>query len=347
MNSWQKLINWYVKTHRDFPWRKNPNLYWVWIAEVMSQQTQMASVLPYFEKFIQKFSTLQRLSMANEDEVLKMWAGLGYYSRAKNLFRSAQIICETYGGQFPQALVQWLALPGVGPYTAAAIVSQCFNHKVPVWDGNVLRVCSRLFANKNPYTKEFKKHCLIHLSQALKNFQASHFNQGLMELGALICTPRNPQCKICPLQKSCKAFVLKQTHLFPPPKLRNKTVLLKPNARVEIFKGQNGHEIFLKCRPSGLWFSGLWDFPSELGSAKKPIYTRLSPFKKYHALEDVSHTITHHKILLKGRYGFTVTKKFKNTPKQGWFLISDLKASNPPVALATTAKKLLKILPFN
>ena len=209
MANWfiDKLENWYATAQRDLPWRGTTDPYKVWLSEIILQQTRVVQGLPYYERFIAHFPTVVDLAEASEEEVLKLWQGLGYYSRAKNLHHTAQYITTELGGIFPQTYKELLKLKGIGDYTASAIASFCYNEPCPVVDGNVYRVLSRVFGLATPINstqgaKEFK--ALAH--ECLDKANAGVYNQAIMEFGALQCTPQSPDCTSCVLRDHCWAF---------------------------------------------------------------------------------------------------------------------------------------------
>lgn len=342
----EKLLRWYEKNKRAFPWRADPSPYCVWIAEIMSQQTQMNSLLPYYERFMRAFPSVKDLAAASEEEVLKAWAGLGYYSRAKNLHKGARKITEL--GQFPQGYEQWLEIPGVGPYTAAAVVSQSFEVPRAVWDGNVLRVTSRFFAEAKPYVAAFKTKTLLNLEKSMEGFSPSAFNQALMELGALVCTPKNPKCGKCPLEGSCVARGKKLQSELPPPKPRKPRVEVTAGVFVFLKKKGNALHVLMKERSNGNWYSGLWDFPSELGGVQKP-EVALPEFKviTFEAvLKRVPHSITNHKIALIPHV--LLESSIWKTKLEGrakgckWVSIAEAFGETPVYPIATTARKVMR-----
>lgn len=215
------LLNWYRLQKRDFPWRRDPSPYKVWVCEVMSQQTTLAVVLPYFERFIDALPDCAALASCPDETLRSLWQGLGYYSRARNLKKGAQFIQSEYGQRFPQTYVDWLRVPGCGPYTAAVVSSICFGQNVPCVDGNVIRVYSRLTSTGDeiwkPVFREF-------LAEELKPFvptdSPGDFNQAMMELGATVCKPRHPHCSVCPLRNACTSFSEGKVTMYPPPKPR-------------------------------------------------------------------------------------------------------------------------------
>lgn len=215
-NIQNNLITWYNKNHRHFPWRETANPYYIWISEIMLQQTTTEAVIPYYTRFIETFDTIDKLAKASLEDVYKLWEGLGYYRRAKHIHETAQFICENFDGQFPTTYKDILNLKGIGPYTAGAICSIAYGMSTPAIDGNVLRIISRLYALKDniALTKTQKKISQI-VSELLIGYDASSFNQGLMDLGATICRPLNPQCQSCPIASFCKAKEIGQQKVLP------------------------------------------------------------------------------------------------------------------------------------
>lgn len=333
------LLAWYEKNQRDFPWRKNPEPYWVWLAEIMSQQTVMAALLPYFYRFIEKFPTVKNLALAHEDEVLKAWTGLGYYSRARNVHKAAKTIHAAKG--FPKTLGGWLELPGVGPYTAAAVVSQCFNVEEPVWDGNVTRVTSRLDARLDIWSTAYRAEMLDSLREKMVGHNPSYFNQSLMELGATVCTPKSPSCTRCPIQRACTAFKKNAVGEYPPPKPRKKNIELRCRVVVPLRERGQSFEVWLTRRPEPFWFAGMWDFPSELGGvASSVIPLKILATKSATEFGVVRHQITHHKITLVG----IVDQAACVVGDGRWLSIDELLSDQSTVPLSTTARKVLKLL---
>jgi A/G-specific adenine glycosylase len=210
------LVQWYQIHKRDLPWRNTQDPYIIWLSEVILQQTRVAQGMPYFLKFAQVYPRVEMLAQANQDQILKLWQGLGYYSRARNMHHTAQLVTQNYQGQFPKSYLGLIQLKGIGPYTAAAIASFAFNEPVAVLDGNVFRVISRYFAQAEPINSTSGKKIFEELAAKFlnKKLPALH-NQAMMELGSLICTPTKPNCGECPLQTTCKANLTGTQHLFP------------------------------------------------------------------------------------------------------------------------------------
>ena len=252
------LLDWFEKNQRKLPWRQNYLPYQVWISEIMLQQTQMETVVPYFERWMKVFPSIESLARSPESKVMKHWEGLGYYSRARNLHASAKQIVENHGGVFPEDHETILSLKGIGPYTAGAIASIAFNQQRPIVDGNVFRVLSRVYAIDKPIDVEKNRAPFWELQQSLiPKGKARNFNQALMELGALVCSPVSPNCPHCPVQKFCKAFQTGNPEAYPVRGKRKKTVKVHASALVLKKDGK----YFLKKRPVGKIMGGLWEFP--------------------------------------------------------------------------------------
>ena len=253
------LIKWYLKNARELPWRNTSNPYHIWISEVVLQQTRVEQGLPYFHKFLNNFPDPLSLASANDDFLFHTWQGLGYYSRAKNLRKAAKIIVEKFLNKIPQEEEALLSLPGIGPYTASAIRAFAYNIPDIALDGNALRVGSRLLGIVDPIdltaTKRQIKELLM--PEIPKN-HSGNFNQGLIELGALICKPTSPQCAVCPLNIHCHAFTHKITHLIPQKKEKRKPVSMFLHFLVI----EDGKKIALiKRGEQGIW-NHLHEFPS-------------------------------------------------------------------------------------
>jgi len=251
-----KLIGWFAKNQRPLPWRQRYGAYEVWVSEIMLQQTQMDTVLPYFDRWMKALPSLEALAAADEKRVLKLWEGLGYYSRARNMHQSAKLLVEDKGGRFPEDFESILALKGVGRYTAGAIASIAFNQPKPIADGNVLRVLSRLYALKEPIDGNIEIFWKLQESLIPKE-NPRDFNQGLMELGALICTPQNPACALCPVSAFCKAYKEGDPEAYPIRSPRKKTVKVEAAALALKKDGK----YLLRLRPLGGIMGGLWEFP--------------------------------------------------------------------------------------
>lgn len=213
----EPLLQWYDEGHRDLPWRREPVPYRVWVSEIMLQQTRVEAVRGYYERWMQAFPDVRALAAADEAQVLKLWEGLGYYSRARNLHRAAQLVCERYGGTLPADYEALLALPGVGEYTAGAVASIGFGLCVPAVDGNVMRVAARLNDDFTPITDaKQKKRTTGHFSEITPEDRPGDFNQSLMELGAMVCLPNGaPRCGSCPVQHLCLGYHHGHAEILP------------------------------------------------------------------------------------------------------------------------------------
>ncbi len=251
------LIHWYSREKRILPWRESRNPYSVWLSEIILQQTRVAQGTPYFNNFIKKFPTIRDLANASEQEVLKLWEGLGYYSRARNLLAAARQVSDEYGGNFPSTYKELLKLKGIGPYTAAAIASICFDERVPVIDGNVFRLIARIFGitadiSQAPSRKEFE----VAAQKILPIEAPGDFNQAMMEFGALVCKPFNPDCQRCELSSFCYAFKENAQHLLPVKRKKIKAQERVLNYHVFTHK----ELVCMNKRAKGDIWQGLWDF---------------------------------------------------------------------------------------
>lgn len=310
------LTQWYKENRRDLPWRKSKDPYRIWLSEVMLQQTTVVAVIPYFEKFLTKFPTVQDLANAPEQDVLEAWAGLGYYSRARNLHKAAKALAE----KFPQTAGDLLKLPGFGPYTSRAVASIAFGEKVGVLDGNVIRVLSRKYGLSLQWWNSKERNKLQDLSDSLALFgQPDLSNQGLMELGATVCTPQKVACILCPWSASCVAREAGIVATLPlkKPRRESEVWVWKPlvtirNKKVALLK--NDYAPFLK---------GQMIFPGEISREKnKP--------KAY----DTKHNITHHDIFIQ----ITREKALAQKNLQ-WVPLKDLKKVNPSSLLQKVLDK--------
>ncbi len=258
------LIGWFSQHRRAMPWRDAPTPYNVWVSEVMLQQTQVAAAVPYFRRFVRRFPSVRSLAAARPADLLKLWQGLGYYSRARNLAAAARRIQTLYRGRVPDSREALLDLPGIGPYTAGAILSIAFGQPVPAVDGNVLRVGARFWGLRAPVgSARLGSAVANRLAAAIPPHRPSEFNQALMELGALICRPRNPTCPRCPLRRACAARRTGQTGRLPKTKQRRRIPHYAVAAGL-IWK--NGRVLIAQRRPDQM-LGGLWELP---GGKREP-----------------------------------------------------------------------------
>ncbi len=254
----KKIVEWYAGSHRDLPWRNTQDPYKIWLSEIILQQTRVTQGLPYYKRFIQKYPHVQSLAEAPEREVLRLWQGLGYYSRARNLHLCAQKVTTVFGGKFPRTWRELKSLPGIGDYTAAAIASFAFDQKVAVVDGNVFRVLARIFGiEKDIGSAEGKKFFTDLANQLISHHQPAHHNQAMMEFGAMYCTARNPNCTDCVFKKNCFAFQHEAQNLLPV-KQKKKAVKLR---HFYYFILRRGKKILMTQRNQQDIWRGLFDLP--------------------------------------------------------------------------------------
>ncbi len=254
----QELLSWFKDNKRNLPWRKAYHPYEVWISEIMLQQTQMDRVVLFFKRWMQHFPTLEILGRSSEKQVLKCWEGLGYYRRARNIKKAALTIQRDYQGRIPSEIKILLKLPGIGPYTAAAIASIAFQQNEPLVDANISRLFARFFNIDMVLNRpEAKKLLWKKAAEFLPKGQARNFNQALMELGALVCTPKNPSCTSCPWSSSCKAYLYELIPERPLPAPSKKTI------NIEMATGllEHGNKLFIQQRLADDVWGSLWEFP--------------------------------------------------------------------------------------
>lgn len=254
------LRAWYRRGARDLPWRRTRDPYRIWLSEIMLQQTRVETVIGYYRRFLREFPGVGALAKADPDRVLKLWEGLGYYSRARNLQSAARIIAKEWGGRFPQTAREWAALPGVGRYTAGAIASIAFGERVAVLDGNVKRVLARVFAVREPIETAATLDALWRAAELLVPPRLpGEFNQALMELGARVCAPRSPRCAECPLRRQCDAHALKLEETLPMRKPK-KPIPHHDIVAAAIRRDDDGAYLLGKRPPTSM-LGGMWEFP--------------------------------------------------------------------------------------
>jgi A/G-specific adenine glycosylase len=251
------LIRWYQKHARDLPWRRTDDPYRIWISEIMLQQTTVVAVVPYFDRFLDRFPDVQTLAAADEAEVLKLWEGLGYYSRARNIHKAAKAVVAHHEGVFPSEVAMLLELPGIGRYTAGAIASFAFDKRAPIVEANTLRLYCRLLGYAgDPRSTEGQRRLWEFAEAILPKTQPGRFNQALMELGATVCSPRTPDCEHCPVQSYCRAN-LDQTQATIPQLARRAQITEVTEASVAV---RRNNAYLLRRRTAGERWAGLWDF---------------------------------------------------------------------------------------
>lgn len=302
LNLRRRLLQWYRKHKRDLPWRRTTDPYAIWVSEVMLQQTQVTTVLPYYERFLTRFPTVSALAQAGEEEVLALWSGLGYYRRAKLLHRGAKTVEMQAHGRLPAQAEALKKIPGIGPYTAGAIASIAFQKAEPLVDGNVIRVFARLFALRGHSRDPRLQKKVWHLAgQMVQGKQPGDFNQGLMELGATVCRAVSPACERCPVAAFCRAKHLGKPEAFPENPPAEKIVRLTRAVAVCEREGK----ILLVKRREPRWFQGLWELPHDYVPVPEAAETSLKHFlhrslgirmKNPKKIPLTRHSITHHRI---------------------------------------------------
>jgi A/G-specific adenine glycosylase len=267
----KRILGWFREHQRDLPWRTSRDPYRIWVAEVMLQQTRIAAVMPYYQRFLHRFPDVRSLAKARQSDVLKQWSGLGYYSRARNLHAAAREIVAKHASQFPRALDDALRLPGIGVYTAAAVLSIAYDVPLAVLDGNVARVLARLNAIRGDLRAQKNWKLLAETAgQLLAKNDASDWNQSLMELGEVVCTPQSPRCGACPVKAWCRAYDLGLQNEIPAPRLKRAAqkvkiaaaVLLDPERRTLLVQDPGSHDEVL--------FSRMWQFPAVEVTRRQP-----------------------------------------------------------------------------
>jgi len=306
------LVKWYSLNKRPLPWRLNQDPYSIWISEIMLQQTTVQAVIPYFQRFMEKFVDVHKLADAEIEDIYELWAGLGYYSRARNLHKAAQKFSQT---GFPKTYLQLIEYPGLGPYTSRAVSSIAFEERTGVIDGNVIRVLSRLFALKKEWWKPKVREEFQEIAdQLVQKEKPSIINQALMELGATICTPKNPTCLLCPLVKNCLA---RQKDLI------EKLPLSKPRRKFEIWIWKP--DIYIKNNKIGLIQNNYAPFlKKQMIPPGVVLYSKNKP-KKYKA----QHTITHHQIFIQP----LIKKTNASLKKLNWVELKNIDRVNPSILI--------------
>lgn len=266
----RRLMAWYGRRRRDLPWRGRIEPYGVWLSEIMLQQTQVATVIPYYARFLRRFPTVERLASAEPDDVLRLWAGLGYYARARSLHRAARTIVGELGGTFPETAEAWRRLPGVGRYTAGAIASIVYNERAAAVDGNAARVLGRLFAPETRPRDAADRERVWRLAEALlPRRRCGDFNQALMELGATVCLPgRAARCPACPLRTQCAARLRGTVVDVRGSESATRRGSVKEETHVVAALRLDGRWLFVRRPPGGLW-GGLWSLPTDVLNGEK------------------------------------------------------------------------------
>ena len=298
INFSDSLLKWFKQHGRhDLPWQQNPTPYRVWISEIMLQQTQVATVIPYYHRFMERFPTANNLAAAEIDQVLHLWTGLGYYARARNLHNAAKSVVKNFGGEFPQSIEELESLPGIGRSTAGAIAALSMNLRAPILDGNVKRVLTRFHAIEGWPGQTKVKNELWQIAEELTpENNVAAYTQAIMDLGATVCTRSSPICNACPLNKSCVAYSSKNVEMYPGKKPKRK--LPVRSIAMLIFQNELG-EVYLEKRPpSGIWGS-LYSFPE---SSTENIDSSISSLNSFSitesrkSLNPLRHTFSHYHL---------------------------------------------------
>jgi len=336
------LLAWFRRNARPLPWRKSADPYAIWVSEVMLQQTQVGTVMPYYQRFLEAFPTVADLARAPLERVLEFWSGLGYYRRARHLHQAAKELVRRFGGAFPRDYKQLRSLPGIGDYTARAIMSIAFDLPYTLRDGNVARVLSRLMALQgNLHQLGFRRAVEAQLGGLLSPRRPGHFNQALMELGQTLCLPRVPRCAACPVQHWCWGYKSGQPQVFPQPRPRRAVesrylaaAILRQGRRVVMVRGLG----------EGL-LDGLWNFPAAFGRSRAEALASLRhklagfgipPLALHHSIAELRHGITYRSIRVHA-YPAEISNSFR---KKGlrWFSVSTLQRA----AISQLARKIAR-----
>lgn len=334
----KKLIDWYHKHGRhNLPWQRDQTPYRVWISEIMLQQTQVTTVIGYFQRFMRSFPTLKKLALADEDFVLSHWSGLGYYARARNLHRAAQVIHHQFSGRFPKSIEGLMALPGIGASTAGAILSFAYQLPTPICDGNVKRVLARLFAIDKPKTDPIFWEYATGLTPTQNTH---HYNQAIMDLGATICTRTKPACKLCPMQNDCLAHLQGRESYYPIKQPKKATPI--KSIQMLILEADNG--ILLYKRPTeGIW-GGLWCFPecstniNALDWCREHYASKIENTVRFKA---ISHKFTHFTLNIRPLHvKLKVKRRLPTNPPHHWHQ----QHLDLPGGICAPVSKLLKLV---
>jgi A/G-specific adenine glycosylase len=362
------LLAWFAQNARDLPWRRTQDPYAIWVSEIMLQQTQVKTVIPYWERWMRELPTIESLAKTKPEKIHKLWEGLGYYTRVRNMQKAAQeIVASRRRGdesqtkletphvvsyEFPRTFDEVLALPGIGRYTAGAICSIAFNQPTPILDGNVIRVLTRVFGiSENPRDKkanarlwDLAEQLVLHASRfTLHAAPCSHLNQSLMELGALICTPRDPKCLVCPIAKHCFAFQNNRVNEFPNLEKRPAATA----RRFAAFVIENDGRFFVRQRPEGVVNAHLWEFPNvELNGEPVNTFAAVKELfgftpKEVKSLCTIKHSITRYRITVEAFHAAApVASNRLKAGLQTWLPLAELHKLSFPSA----HKRILKSL---
>lgn len=258
-----RLLPWFDENQRELPWRHCGDAYGIWVSEIMLQQTRVATVIEYWNRWMREFPTVESLAAADLDDVMKIWSGLGYYRRARFLHSAANVLVEDFDGELPETATELQTLPGIGRYTAGAVASQAFGKAAPIVDGNVIRILSRLFAIPGDPRSSGNQKILWRLAERLVDPERpGDFNQSMMELGATVCTPRGPACVSCPVRQCCEAFGVGAAEDYPEPSKKTKVTPARSLTAIVYTDEGSSRKYFIEQRPPEGLLANLWQFPS-------------------------------------------------------------------------------------
>ena len=306
------LLDWYEKNKRNLPWRKTRNPYHIWVSEIMLQQTRVETVIPYFKRFINTLPDIESLASADEDVLLKLWEGLGYYSRVRNMQKCAKVLVQKYQGHMPSTYDDLIKLPGIGFYTAGAIASIAFDQNVPAIDGNALRILSRINLDTRDMSKDLiKNEYFVKLTKKIRN-NSGDFNQSLMDLGSLICSPRDTKCYLCPIKDMCKAY--KENKVAELPMKYKKITRKKEEKTILIYRYKD--KIAIQKRPETGLLASLYEYPNlNKKLTEEELTNYLEEHKisylKFDSLQESKHLFSHIEWHMIG-YEIYLDKKIKD-----------------------------------
>lgn len=340
----RRMLAWFGEHARDLPWRRTRDLYAIWISEIMLQQTQVITVIGYFERFLARFPTVSDLAAADEHEVLRLWEGLGYYRRARQLHAAAKHIVEHHAGEFPETFDEVFALPGIGRYTAGAILSIGRDEPLPILEANTIRVLSRFLAYRGDvYAKGGQDTLWQFAEEILPTEQIGLFNQSLMELGASLCTPRDPSCLLCPVANLCPTNKAGLQAQIPAPK--QKTKYEEVTEAAVVVHNRKGEVLVRRCQPGERW-AGLWDFPRTVFTEVQQLPAAVQQLTNIRcqlgeSLATLKHGVTRFRITLLVYSAKHTAGQIANEPDQIRWLPSDELDSLP---LSVTGRKIANLL---
>jgi len=324
-----RLLDWYAANARDLPWRRTQDAYAIWVSEIMLQQTQVTTVIPFWQKWMRALPSIEKLARAKPERVLKLWEGLGYYSRARNLQAAAKQIVAEHKGRFPNNPEAIRALPGIGRYTAGAIGSIAFGRAEPIVDGNVMRILTRIFGiREDPNDKPTQDQLWVLAETLVIGVEdCSALNQSLMELGATVCTPRQPKCSECPVARACVARREKAIDAIPA---KSRAIEYEVK-QIEVYLITRGPRYLVQQRPEGVVNAGFWEFPNSDSGSLYAIPNNTLP------LATARHTITHFRIELKA---YPIQNEHAQNAQSKWCAFNELMK----LPFTTGHRKLLKRL---